>query len=159
MSRKLAMHGLFLLCLLILIPGCKKEQPTAPGAPTSVGPVAPGAPGGPGAGAPGMPTPGGPGAPTAPGGPGMPGSAPAAGAAPAVSASIPSGPAVPLSAVVSGGITRNRMKNWDGAVTEFLSFKYRLSSGDLAVQLPASYAQKEMTKSAWETTFQVYAVN
>lgn len=89
--------------------------------------------------------------------PGVPG-APGVVAPPAPP--TPSEPTLALSSVLPGGAKTTKTKNWDGTVTEFVRFKYKtLDERTLTVVLPATYKKEKMSKAAWDTLFQVFAMD
>lgn len=93
------------------------------------------------------------------GSPGVAGAPPASGTGPdPLSPSYE--PSLSLDSVVPTGIRVTKTKNWDGTVTEFLSFKYKtLDNRFMSVLLPATYKTEKRTRAAWDTLFQVFAMD
>lgn len=88
---------------------------------------------------------------------GTPGATAGAPAAPATGE-----PTIVFGAVMSTGVKREDIKNWDGTVTSFLRFKYKtLDNRVVTVHLPAMYTEKTQmkTRAAWDTLFQCYSMD
>lgn len=69
-------------------------------------------------------------------------------------------PTVPLRAVLPSGVKVIKVKNWDGHVTELLRFKYKTIDGrTITVHLPSTYKSQQMTKTGWDTLFQVFSMD
>lgn len=82
---------------------------------------------------------------------------PVAPAAAPAAAPLPTEPTMPISALIQSGSRVTKTKNWDGAFTEFLNFKYKtLDNRALKVVLPATYKKEKMTRAGWDTLFQVF---
>ncbi len=85
--------------------------------------------------------------------------APAPGAAPAA-ASPTAEPTIAFRAVAPVGVKSANIKNWDGKITGFISFKYKtMDNRVIKVYLPAVYRTQTMTQSAWDTLFQCYGMD
>ena len=142
MSAMMSKHKLWLIPICVVVIGAALflcwQQLHAQN-PMSPAPPAPAAPG-----------------PTPAGTPAVPPSVPAAEPAPPPAEE----PLLMLNAMVPGGIKVMRIKNWDGAVTEMLRFKYKTSSGFVStVHLPGVYKSEKRTKAGWYTLFQVFAMD
>lgn len=86
-------------------------------------------------------------------------------AAPAVSPTLdPNSPSydppLDLAVVLPAGVKRTSIRNWDGTATQFLNFKYKtLDDRVMTVRLPAAYNSEQKTRAAWDTLFQVFAMD
>ncbi|HUV03920.1 MAG TPA: hypothetical protein VMX94_02305 [Armatimonadota bacterium] len=81
--------------------------------------------------------------------------------APGVAALTPSGePTLTLSSVLPKAVKVMKVKNWDGQVTELLRFKYKtMDNRVITAHLPGVYRKETMPRAAWDTLFQVFAMD
>jgi len=69
-------------------------------------------------------------------------------------------PVMQIGAVMPSAVKAMNVKNWDGAITTFLRFKYKtLDNRVITVHLPGSYKKDKMTREAWDTLFQCYGMD
>ena len=67
---------------------------------------------------------------------------------------------VAIETVVSSPIKSEKVKNWDGTVTEFLRFKAKGPVNQtLTVHMPVEYKKKMLSKIGWRDLFLVYAMD